>query len=93
MRVGFFLAEHGSIDKGDGKRNIFDKLVKEFLPVVIAVGATLILVIVGICYFYCATLRRKAKIKKMSREELANAAQQHVDSYRNRLEKKNERAR
>lgn len=74
LRVGFFLAEHGEIDAGDeDNRSLADKLLKEYLPVIIAVGAILFIVIVGCCHFYCATMRRKAKIKKMSREELAIA--------------------
>lgn len=52
LRIGFAIGDAGELPGGNTK-TFFDKLVKEFLPLVIALGAVIVLSVAAMIYFYC----------------------------------------
>ena len=93
MRIGFGIGDAGDIPESQVDKTIVQKLFKDFLPLVIALGAVILLGIGLAIYFCCKNRARKQVFKRMTKEELMAHAESKINKFDNKMEKRNERAR
>ena len=97
LKIGFAQAFHenknddngGGIDPVDPSENFLDKL----LPAIYAVIVIAIVVILAIVMFSYYKMRQKARIAKMSHQELTENAEIIMQKYSQRMDKKSSKAR